>query len=94
MASGTSPIKVDAETDALVSHAAHFLDRSKKDVVDAAIREYIENHRTEINEGVRAALAQLDGSKASAVSLLTGFSKEKLNELGGVGDWASDDLSM
>lgn len=92
MASGVSPIKVDAETDALVSHAAHFLDRSKKDVVDVAIREYIENHRAEISEGVREVLARLDGTKASAVSLLTGFSKEKLDELGGAGDWSSADL--
>jgi predicted transcriptional regulator len=67
MASGVAPVKVDVETDALISHAAHFLDRSKKDVVDAAVREYIENHRDEINAGVRAALAQLDGTKGTAV---------------------------
>ena len=36
MASGVAPVKVDVETDALISHAAHFLDKSKKDVVDAA----------------------------------------------------------
>lgn len=84
MASIAAPIKVDSSTDGLISHAAHFLGRSKKDVVDTAIREYIENHREEINQGVRAALQQLDGSTASAVSLLTGFSAEKLAELGGV----------
>jgi hypothetical protein len=81
-----APIKVDSMTDDLISHAAHFLGRSKKDVVDIAVREYIENHRSEINEGVRAALTQLDGSLASAVSLLTGFDAEKLGELGGSGD--------
>jgi hypothetical protein len=86
VASGVAPIKVDVETDALISHAAHFLDRSKKDVVDAAVREYIENHRAEINAGVRAALVQLDGSTASAVSLLTGFDADKLNELGGINE--------
>ncbi len=84
MSSAASPIKVDATTDGLISHAAHFLDRSKKDVVDAAVREYIENHRDEINAGVRAALLQLDGSVASAVSLLTGFDAAKLDELGGL----------
>lgn len=32
---------------------------------------------------VRATLAQLDGSTRSAVRLMTGFSDEKLDELGG-----------
>jgi predicted transcriptional regulator len=84
MAAAATPIKVDQTTDDLISHAAHFLERSKKDVVDTAVREYIENHRDEINAGVRAALTQLDGSTASAVSLLTGFDASKLGELGGL----------
>jgi hypothetical protein len=78
-----APIKVDAQTDRLISHAAHFLGRSKKDVVDAAMREYIENHRAEIQEAVTAALRQLDGSVAGSVSLLTGLSRAELDELGG-----------
>jgi hypothetical protein len=81
----TAPIKVDPATDGLISHAAHFLGRSKKDVVDVAVREYVDNHRDEINVGVRAALQQLDGSLESAVSLLTGFDANKLHELGGTG---------
>ena len=40
----------------------------------------------EINEGVRQALADLDGSRLSTISLLTGISTEKLIELGGVYD--------
>ena len=40
----------------------------------------------EINEGVREALARLDGSMLSAVSLLTGISTEKLIELGGINE--------
>ena len=84
MASGVAPVKVDAETDALISHVAHFLDKSKKDVVDAAVREYIVNHRDEINAGVREALAQLDDTKGSVVSMLTDFDAEKLAELGGI----------
>ena len=80
----SAPIKVDAATDELISHAAHFLGYSKKDVVDIAVREYIENHRDEINEGVRAALTRLDGSASSAVTLLTGYNKDKLAELGGL----------
>ena len=57
MATATAPIKVDAATDELVSHAAHFMSRSKKDIVDAAVREYIDAHRGEINAGIKAALA-------------------------------------
>ena len=83
MATTLAPIKVDRETDELISHTAHFLSASKKDVVDLAVREYIDNHRSEINAGVRAALSQLDGSTKSAVSLLTGLSASELDDLGG-----------
>lgn len=84
MAAATAPIKVDAATDELVSHAAHFLSLTKKDIVDAAVREYIHAHRDEINAGIKAALGQLNGSEAAAVSLMTGFSIDELNELGGL----------
>ncbi|MEH0827351.1 MULTISPECIES: hypothetical protein [unclassified Micromonospora] len=86
MAATSAPIKVDVGTDQLISHAAHFLGKAKKDVVDAAVREYIEAHRSEINEGVRAALSRLDGSSKSAVSLLTGVPVEQLDEYGGMPD--------
>lgn len=65
MGSGIAPIKVDAETDELVSHAAHFMSRSRKDIIDAAVREYIAAHRDEINAGIKAALGQLNGSDAA-----------------------------
>jgi hypothetical protein len=81
-----TPIKVDARTDQLISHAAHFLGQSKKDVVDVAVREYIENHRAEIQEAVAVALRQLDGSVAGSVSLLTGMSQAELDGLGGFGE--------
>jgi predicted transcriptional regulator len=84
MATVTAPIKVDAETDKLISHAAHFLQRSKKDVVDAAVREYVETHRELIQSGVLEALRSLDGSTKSAVSLLTGLSPSELDDLGGL----------
>lgn len=83
MATATSPIKVDAATDELVSHAAHFMSRSKKDIVDAAVREYIDAHRDEINAGIKTALGQLNGTDA-AVSLMTGLSGEELDDLGGL----------
>lgn len=75
MATAVSPIKIDAETDQLVSHASHFLGQSKKDIVDAAVREYIDVHRDEINAAARAALIQLDGTRAGRVALLAGMTK-------------------
>ena len=84
MATAVSPIKVDAETDRLLSDAAHVLGRSKKDVVDVAVRDYVDAHRDEINEGIRNALARLDGSSASVVSLISGMSHDELDDLGGV----------
>lgn len=83
MAGTLAPIKVDSETDALISHAAHFLRSSKKDVVDVAVREYIERHREEIQKAALEALRTLDGSTKSAVQLLTGASNDELDELGG-----------
>ena len=82
----TTPVKVSAETDQLLTEASHYLARSKKDIVDAAVLAYVEANRAEINAGVRASLARLDGSLASVVSELTGMSREQLDELGGVPD--------
>jgi hypothetical protein len=79
-----SPVKVDATTDRLISDAAHFLGRTKKDVVGDAIREYVEAHRDELNEAIRQSLARLDGSTTAAVSLLTGMDADELDELGGL----------
>lgn len=84
MATATAPIKIDIETDELVSHAAHFMSRSKKDVVDAAVREYIDAHLDEINDGVKAALGKLNGTDGAAVAMMTGLSAEELDDLGGL----------
>lgn len=84
MVAATAPIKVDAATDELVSHAAHFMSRSKKDIVDAAVREYIDAHRDEINAGIRNALGQLNGTDSAALTLMTGFSAEEIDDLGGL----------
>ncbi|MDO5737425.1 MAG: hypothetical protein Q4P15_13240 [Propionibacteriaceae bacterium] len=83
MATVTAPIKVDAETDRLISHAAHFLQRSKKSVVDVAVREYVENHRAEIQTAALESLRLLDGTTKSAVTMVSGISSEELDELGG-----------
>lgn len=80
----TSPVKVSAETDQLLTEASHFLARSKKDIVDAAVRKYVDDHRDDINAGVSASLSRLDGSRAAVVSEITGFSRDELKDLGGV----------
>lgn len=84
MPAALTPVKVSAETDQLIGHAAHFLHTSKKDVVDRAVRDYVEAHRTELNAGIRAALSEMGGTSTSAVSAMTGLSPERLAELGGV----------
>lgn len=84
MATALAPIKVDVATDELVSHAAHFLERSKKDIVDAAVREYVDAHREEINAGVRAALSRLNGTEAAAIAMMTGLDADELEDLGGL----------
>lgn len=80
----TSPVKVSADTDLLLTEASHFLARSKKDIVDAAVRQYVDDHRDAINAGVKESLARLDGSRAAVVSEITGISRDELDELGGV----------
>ncbi len=80
----TTPVKVSAETDRLLTEASHYLARSKKDIVDAAVRDYVESHRDEITRGVRESLARIDGSLGSVVGELTGLTKAQLDELGGV----------
>ena len=77
-------MKVSAETDQLLTEASHYLARSKKDIVDAAVIAFVEANRDQINAGVRASLARLDGSLESVVSELTGMTRTELNELGGV----------
>ncbi|WP_313362635.1 hypothetical protein [Microbacterium sp.] len=84
MATATAPIKVDASTDQMISNAAHFLQRSKKDLVDDAVREYIDTHREEIQRNALEALRSLDGSDSSAVKLLAGASDEEIARFGGL----------
>ncbi|OJX73298.1 MULTISPECIES: hypothetical protein [unclassified Leifsonia] len=79
-----SPVKVDAATDRLISDAAHFLGRTKKDVVSDAVREYVDAHRAEINDAITESLARLDGSRVATVSMLTGMDAAELDELGGL----------
>ncbi len=78
-----APIKISPETDQLLTEAAHYLGRTKKDVVDIAVREFVENHRAELVVAVRSSLARLDGTIPSLVSEITGFKRADLDDLGG-----------
>lgn len=82
--STVSPIKVDAATDKRIADAAHFLGRTKKDIVDAAVRDFVDAHRAEINAGIRASLSRLDGTRSAIVTEITGLSREALDDLGSV----------
>jgi HEAT repeat protein len=80
---GLAQLKVDTSTDRLITQAAHFLGVQKKEYVDEACRFYLEHKREEIRRGMAEALADLDDTAASAVSMLTGISVEDLDRLGG-----------
>ncbi len=86
MSTATAPIKVSAESDSLIGHAAHFLGRAKKDLVDEAIVEYIERHRDEISAAAREALREIGTSRSSRVALLAGISSDELAAVGGIED--------
>jgi len=82
----TAPLKVSPETDQILTEASHYFGRTKKDLVDLAVREYVDNHRAELTAAVRASLARLDGTLPSMVSEITGLSRAELDELGGFDD--------
>ena len=84
MAVQSAPVKVDQETHALIAHAATALHMSQKELLAAAVREYLSTRREEINAALRRTMEVLDGTQSSQVAALTGMSKERLEELGGV----------
>jgi hypothetical protein len=79
-----APLKVDAETNALIDHGAHFLGMTKKDLVAAAVRVYIASRKDEIEQSVREAARLLDGSRVAKVALLSGLTVGEIDELGGI----------
>jgi uncharacterized protein (DUF1778 family) len=90
MTTGTkrqAPLKIDPATDELISQAAHFLGMTKKDFVAEAAKAYLEQRREEVRRGMIESMKVLDGSLTSSVALLTGLSAERIEALGGVGDW-------
>jgi hypothetical protein len=82
-----APLKIDPATDELISQAAHFLGMSKKELVAEAVQVYLDQHREEVRRGMLASMKALDGSLAASVAALTGLPTERIEQLGGVGDW-------
>lgn len=82
-----APLKIDPATDDLISQAAHFLGMTKKDFVAEAAKAYLEQRREEVRRGMIESMKLLDGSLTSTVAMLTGLSPERIEELGGTGDW-------
>jgi hypothetical protein len=79
-----APLKVDPETDKLISQGAHFLGLTKKDLVAEAVRVYLERRREDLRTGMVEALSVLDGSLKSDVMLLTGLTAEEIDAVGGI----------
>jgi hypothetical protein len=79
-----SSLKVDPETDKLISQGAHFLGVTKKDLVAEAVRIYLEQRREELRVGMIQKMKVLDGSLKSSVALLTGLTAEEIDAVGGI----------
>jgi hypothetical protein len=79
-------LKVDVAVDELITDGAHFLGMTKKDLVEEAVRVYLELRRAEMREVMLAKLRKLDGSMRSSLAALTGVSPEEIDRLGGVSE--------
>ncbi|WP_197523020.1 hypothetical protein [Actinokineospora pegani] len=86
MAGASVPVKIDQETHSLLAHAATALRTTQKDLLEAAVREYLSARREKISASLRRTMQLIDGSDASRVAVLTGLSPERLDELGGVSE--------
>jgi hypothetical protein len=81
-----SPLKVDPAVDEMISQGAHFLGVTKKDLVAAAVADYLAARREEIHRAMAEAMRVLDGTTAARVALLTGATAEDIDRLGGIGE--------
>jgi len=82
-----TPLEVDSATVEFISRGAHFLRMTEEDFVAEAARTYLEGRREGVRRGMAESVRLLDGSLVSSVSLLTGLSPERIEELGSTGDW-------
>jgi hypothetical protein len=81
-----APLKVDPDVDQLISHLAHFLGLTKKDLVAEAVAAYRDARREEIRAKIREAAKILDGTDTGRLALLTGLPAERIGLLGGTGE--------
>lgn len=82
----TAPLKVDLAVDEMITDGAHFLQMTKKDLVGAAVRMYLEARREEMRQAMLEKMARLDGSAEADIAMLTGVSRERIRELGRTGE--------
>lgn len=61
----------------------------RQDFVTEGAKVYLEQ-REEVRRGMIESMKLLDESLTSAVAMLTGLSPERIEELGGTGDWQAD----
>lgn len=47
----------------------------------------MEQRREQVRIGMLESMEVLDGSLSASVAALTGLSREKIDQLGGVGEW-------
>ena len=79
-----APVKVDDATHILLAHGATALRMTQKDLLAAAVREYLTARREQINTALGETMKILDGTTTSHITALTGLSAERLAELGGI----------
>lgn len=77
-------VKVSPAGDKLITSGANYLHMSKKDLVEEAVRFYLDARREEMQAGMRELLRELDGSRASRVAMLAGMTREELDSVGGI----------
>lgn len=77
-------VKVSPAGDRLITSGANYLHMSKKDLVEEAVRFYLDARREEMQAGMRELLRELDGSRASRVAMLAGMTREELDLVGGI----------
>ena len=77
-------VKVSPAGDKLITSGANYLHMTKKDLVETAVRFYLEAHREEMQAGLQELLSELDGSRASRVAMLAGMTRQELESVGGI----------
>lgn len=74
-------VKVSPAADKLIASGANYLHMSKKDLIEEAVRFYLDARREEMQAGMRELLSELDGSRAARVVMLAGMDPTAAAEL-------------